>query len=305
MIKKYPRIDVIDSKIINNLIENSRQNYSQIARKVGASKEVVRYRIKNLEKKEILKGYKILINYKIIGLQLYELILKLKKVAQEKEKKFIEFLKNSKVLSYGNCIGEFDFNIFLAVNDNEKLIKFIDYIKKIFGEDIESIDILINVREEYIFGKYIKLKKDITIKDVEIKLLNLLLNQPNIMLKEISCILNRSYPFIIKSIRKLEKSGVIKAYYPDIDFKRIGLSDYSIFIKTRYMTEEDEKKFLNYIINEPSFFWYAKYIGKYDYNIEVIVKGSAEFKEKLDDIISKFGDKITELKTVYIKSGEK
>ena len=47
-------IDTKDRKILNELDFNARQSNSEIARKVGLSKEVVNYRIRNLEKAEIV-----------------------------------------------------------------------------------------------------------------------------------------------------------------------------------------------------------------------------------------------------------
>jgi DNA-binding Lrp family transcriptional regulator len=55
MIKEYKNISKTDKNILNVLIENCRQNYSQIAKKVRLSKELVRYRIKNMERKRIIK----------------------------------------------------------------------------------------------------------------------------------------------------------------------------------------------------------------------------------------------------------
>jgi len=50
-------LDLKDRKILYYLDINSRQSNSDIAKKVGLSKEVVNYRIKRLEKEGIIKGY--------------------------------------------------------------------------------------------------------------------------------------------------------------------------------------------------------------------------------------------------------
>ena len=51
------KLDEKDKKILYELDKNSRQGISSIAKKVRLSKEVVNYRIKNLEKRKIIKGY--------------------------------------------------------------------------------------------------------------------------------------------------------------------------------------------------------------------------------------------------------
>jgi len=305
MIKNFLGIDSTDQKILNILLESTRQTYNQIAKKAKLSKEVVRYRIKNLEKQGILKGYRTLIDYKSLNLQIYELLIKLKKPNKEKERKFIEFLKSSDILGYGLCLGEFDFNIVLTAENNEKIKEFIDQVKKVLEEDIESIDVLININEEYVFHNKIKIRKNIKLTENEKKLIRIMATNASYSLKEISYKINRSYQFIVKTLKKLENSGIIKAYYPDIMFKKIGLSDYSIFIKAKYMNEKDRQIFREYLVHEPSIFWYVEYIGKYDYGIEVIVKNSDEFREKLNNLISRFGNKIIEIKHTYIKLSKK
>jgi len=60
-------IDVKDKRIITELSLNARAPVSAIARAVGLSKQVVKYRIENLEKRGIIEGYYAILNITKMG----------------------------------------------------------------------------------------------------------------------------------------------------------------------------------------------------------------------------------------------
>lgn len=59
-------IDVIDMKIMSELLENARMSNSDIAKELALSEATVRRRIKNLVEKRIIRGFSIFIDYKLI-----------------------------------------------------------------------------------------------------------------------------------------------------------------------------------------------------------------------------------------------
>ena len=61
--KKTDKLAIKDLKILAGLENNSRVSYNKIAKKVGLSKEVVLYRIRNLEKFGIIRKYITSIEY--------------------------------------------------------------------------------------------------------------------------------------------------------------------------------------------------------------------------------------------------
>ncbi len=63
-------IDEIDRKILMILQKNARMSNAEIARKIGMAPSAVFERIKNLEKKEVIKGYEVKIDPVKVGLNL-------------------------------------------------------------------------------------------------------------------------------------------------------------------------------------------------------------------------------------------
>jgi Lrp/AsnC family leucine-responsive transcriptional regulator len=305
MIKEYQNIDKTDKNILNSLVKNCRKNYAKIAKELNLSKEVARYRIKRLEQRGIIKAYKTLIDFSFIDCQIYELLIRLKKYDRHQEKEFIEFLKKSDVLGFGDCMGEFDFNIILAVENLMVLDDFINELKRILENNLESIDVLVNMKENYVYHNENRDFKKQEINEKEKKLLKLLINNSTISLKEISKNLNLSYLTIVDSLRKMKKSGIIKAFYPDIAFREIELREYSVFIKMKSLSSEQEEKFVRYLVKNDYVWWYVRYIGKYDYGVEFIVPHLKELKIQLEELCDKFKDTIIETKTVRYVTNKK
>jgi len=68
-------IDDVDKKILEILRTDARVSIREIARKIGSSHSTIYDRIRKLERRGIISGYTIRINYKKLGYQITALIL--------------------------------------------------------------------------------------------------------------------------------------------------------------------------------------------------------------------------------------
>ncbi len=67
-------VDKLDEKIINVLLENSRQSYRQVAKKLKVSVATVMNRVKRLEDEKVIKQYTALVDYEKLGYDVAVLI---------------------------------------------------------------------------------------------------------------------------------------------------------------------------------------------------------------------------------------
>jgi len=77
--KKVEGIDEIDFEILKVIAENARTPITEIAQKTDTTSTVVNYRIKKLEKLNIIQGYRTSINYSILGYQHFKVNIYSKK----------------------------------------------------------------------------------------------------------------------------------------------------------------------------------------------------------------------------------
>ena len=64
-------LDLIDNKILNLLLVNARMSYSEIGENVGLSRTAVKNRVKSLEEREIISGYRVVMNTQKIPLSVF------------------------------------------------------------------------------------------------------------------------------------------------------------------------------------------------------------------------------------------
>jgi len=67
-------LDEIDNLILKNCIEDSRQSYREIARKIGVSPGTVASRMKEMEEQGIIKKFSAQLDYEKIGFELTVII---------------------------------------------------------------------------------------------------------------------------------------------------------------------------------------------------------------------------------------
>ena len=101
-------LDAKDLAILRILDQDVRASFTEIGRKTRLSKEVVQYRIKKLEEEKIITGYWTFIKY--LQGTVYKVLIKNRNLAGQKEKEFIEFVRNHKIVSwFAKTQGNFDY----------------------------------------------------------------------------------------------------------------------------------------------------------------------------------------------------
>ena len=91
-------LDLKDRKILSELDKNCRRPSSVIAKRVGLSTEVVNYRVKRLEEKEIITQYQVALNLSKLGVIQFRILLSFQHLTSaELEKKISELKENKNV----------------------------------------------------------------------------------------------------------------------------------------------------------------------------------------------------------------
>ena len=137
------KIDEIDLKILGELAEDARRSSVMISRKLEMTPKTVINRIKNLETRKIIRGYKPLLNTREIGYESNLLLIKYHNISSEKEDELINYLKmHPNVVSVVKTLGEWDIEIEVEVEEQIELRKVERKIRQKFAlliKEIESI----------------------------------------------------------------------------------------------------------------------------------------------------------------------
>lgn len=309
------KLDLKDKKIIYELDEDSRQSSSQLAKKVGLSKQGCTFKINNLVKKGVIKSCITVINTPLIGNLSFRMYFKLIDISPNQEKKFRNYFINHKDVPWiVGCEGIWDYIIVVFPQDFEEFEQFNRELNNQFGKFIEKKDIALvtsafHFRSGYVLGK----KKDISpliyagqpkevakLDEIDKNILALLAKDSRIQIIEIAKQLKIPAKTVTYRIQKLKKTNVIEGYTLTVDLDKIGFERYKVFIRTKDLDEKIEKQFIQYSRVHPYILYYSKSIGSSDVELELIVEDSIHLREIIAEIREKFGKVIKSYETLKI-----
>lgn len=140
--------DELDMQILRLIAQNARTPLIDIAEKLKADDRTIAFRIKQLEKKKIIQGYRVNLNLSKIGYEYYKVNFILNDYS--KYDLLENFCKSHENVIYiDKTLEDLDFEIDVEITNKAELHKLINEIKEKF-----------NVREVEIFnfGEYLKLE---------------------------------------------------------------------------------------------------------------------------------------------------
>ncbi len=140
--------DDLDVSILSLLAENARISILGISEKLKKPPRTIAFRIKQLEKKNIIQGYRVNLNLEKLEMEYYKLNIILNDSFTFNE--LLSFSKNNKnIIFLDRTISDLDYEIDIEVKNKQEMFTIIKKIKENFN--IRKIDILS-------FKEYYKLK---------------------------------------------------------------------------------------------------------------------------------------------------
>lgn len=125
------------------------------------------------------------------------------------------------------------------------------------------------------------------------KLLYELDKDSSISLSELSKKLKRSKQFILYRMKQLEEANIITGYNAIVDMSKLGFFTFRVYFKFQQTTEEDGKKFVDYVRANLKQVWTITDMhGKWDYALFLGVRAISEFHAIWDSIMLEYKPKI-------------
>jgi DNA-binding Lrp family transcriptional regulator len=292
-------LDIKDRKILYQLDINSRQSNAEIAKKVRLSKDSVGYRIKKLEEKGIIRGYRAVIDSSRLGYIFYRIFFNLIDITPTKLNELIDFLKKQKnVWWIAKLDGVWTFAFAIWVKTNKEFYDFYNNFGEKFRQNIK--DKLIcplveykNISRKYLVGEKQQVKStsvgegtEEKIDTIDMKILGFLSKNARSALIDIAHELKVDSMTVYHRIKKLEKRGIIQGYNLDIDTRMLGRDFYSVKINLKDTSRINEIK--NHILAIPELTAMTTAVGSYDIEFDLEVESSEQYFKIIDDLENKF-----------------
>lgn len=291
-----------DRVILCELDCNSRQSLSSIGKKVRLKKESVHYRIRQLEKKGVILGYRTIVSLAKRGKMHVEMFLRFHNVTVPLRNEMIAFFTRlPEVIDLALCKGSWDMLIGIVVNDINELNTLKNRIFDNFTIYIASSSLSISI-ETYFFGRKYLVGKDIHMTqhidtqgdertdEIDERILSILAQDARQSLLDIAKQIGSSPKVISYRIKKMERSGIIQKYTAALNMEMLETTTYKLLIRLKECSHR--KRFIEYFHRQPNTVNVREVLA--DWNIEPTFEvGSQEqFHRIVKEIEDLFGESI-------------
>jgi len=294
-------LDTKDKRILLELDRNSRQPISTIAKKVGLSKEVVNYRLKRLQERNIVRGFRAVIDVSKIGYKIYRLFIKFRSVTPQKEEEIHTYFNDHPATGWiAEYEGFYDLAILFWAKDVYEFREIYEEVQNKFGtsfqDDFVSIVCTIHhFKHNYLFGSkdYSEAvlggkNEQVQLDDLDIEILKILAADARETTLEIGRRVNSSPNTVKYRIKKLMDSGVIVAFNCLLDTSVLGYHHYKVFLQLENMNKTIRKKLVEYLRINKNTIYITDAIGLADMEFEIRVKDGLELHNMIKDLKSNF-----------------
>jgi len=306
-------LDLKDKKLLHELDLNSRQSIQKLARKIGLSKDAVKYRMNKLQDEGIIKSYTAVIDTGKLGFLSFRLYLKLYNISPSKKKEILEFLlKKPNLMWLVEVEGKWDINnafIFRTVAEmnavwNELLEKYNNFI------DRRELAVFANVyyfNRAYILGKerrenkirFLSLPQEEKVDASDLKIIGLLADEARMPIIKIAKEVKISAKTVINKIKRLEEKKIITGYKPEFDLDKLGYQYYKINLSTFNTKPEKMKKLIYYIEQHPNIIYTNEVLGGADIEIEIQIESPEKLRKLIDSMLEEFSDMIRDYEILH------
>ncbi|BDC17168.1 winged helix-turn-helix transcriptional regulator [Acidianus sp. HS-5] len=196
-------MDEIDKKILLYLYRDGRTSIHNLASLLNLTPPTVLYRLKNLEKEEILEGFQLLINPNFYG-KYYSFIAFKNLIDMDDKWIFLKF----KCVEWLNVYG-------IAGESNLQIEDRISFMRKNLGEPEMQ---------------YTPVQQPLQPKELDMKIVRALQEDPRASTSEISEKIGLDSKIIIKRLKIMKNKGYISVI-PRVNIPKSGISVFSMFSK--------------------------------------------------------------------------
>lgn len=295
-----------DRAILAELALDARQGLTDLARKVRLSKQVVSYRIKQLERMKVIRGYHAIPDVYRLGKAHFRVFVKYHQIDRAAETAMVRELARCPEISWLTLLdGDFDLEFVIWSDHIMEFEKTYDQILGRFGRYFQEKYFSIGTRVEYLplrflnrsagagralvfGGDYDRRRLD----EPDKKILCAANHNGRISLAQLAQKAGVSVSLARNRLRELLASRVIIGFGLKIDHKLLGLTYRKVLLKLNTPSKQRIDRIVAYLRDQGSVIFLVKTIGAYDFEFELLTESNEEFYHFMRTFRSRFAEDI-------------
>lgn len=301
------KIDLYDKRLLYELDKNSTISITELSHKLRRSKQFILYRMKQLEKVNIVTGYNAIVDMSKLGFFTFRIYFKFQQITNEDESKFVEYLKKNfhQVWTITSIHGKWDYAIFFGVKTVQEFHDIwdaimLDYKHKIKNYNVSVYAPIHNFNRQFFMEKPqesiervygIGAKEEID--ELDWKLIETYSNDVRQSSLEIAKKLKVSADTVRTRIKRLEKKKIICGYKIGLNLEPLGYTSYRVDL--HLVSTKRNNSLFEFLKNHANIYQINKTIGGSDFEIEAIVRDLNQLRNLLNEIKNQFKDVINDM----------
>jgi len=307
------KLDKTDYKILAELDFDSRQPGSRIAKRLKLSRNIVDYRIRQLQEKGVVLSFNAFIDPAKFNLISWKVYVRFQNLTPEKEKEMLDYLnRHPKVWWIIRCAGAFDLMFCVLAESIHDFYQDMLGFNTLFSSYVIETELTSHIDPEFYTRGYLGNEsampsKPFLVKPVktefdefDIRLLDTLGQNCRLPVAEIARKLRSTPRVIAYRMARLEQEGVITWYRVIIDPAKLGREYYKTLINFKGVTRQKEQEFLKFCRAHPDIINTSKAAGPWDMEFECEVGSYHRYNQLMQDIRGAFPELIRQYRSLLI-----
>lgn len=310
---RRPQLDDKDRILLFRLSLDARLNLTQLAAEVGLSKQVVSYRLKQLERSGVIRGVHAIPDIRRLGLTHYRVFVKFQHMDLQTEQRLIEHLSRQREIAWLTLLdGDFDLEFVVWSASTTAFETLYDDIMGLFGAYFQEKYFSIATRIEYLPYKFLAAPDnpsalvvggrpgDFQPDELDKRILAALNRDGRLSLAELAAQCGAGQALVKNRLEHLHESGVILGYGLKVDHNRLGFTYRKVLLKLHNHTPQVREALSGHLRRHRNVIFLVKTIGSYDFEFELMTESNEEFHHIIRDFRSAFAPDIKLHHTVIV-----
>ncbi len=316
---KYLKMNLteLDKKILFELDKDGRASFSEIARIIGSTPQVVKYHFEQLLDKGIIKHFWAFTDYDKCDYSFFwGYWLKFAGLTKEKEKEmYADFTANKYIPIIQRTDGYADVLIGIIAKDVFHHTQVLQNVFNKYGQHITMSDIFVGLGfikfpRTYLVGKENEFQKfavsggtteRIKLSETDRKIISLLLQDGRMEFTKMAKLLGVSVGLVHKRFNRLEKSGVISKITFTLDHQKLGTLFYRCCFKIVQFDQVRTDDLYKFCCLHPNIINYVKGMGNWELLLDIEIESREKLRDLIREMKNQFKDVIrqVEINEVY------
>ena len=322
---KDVKIDLVDKKILAIVGKNCRTSHLQIAKMAGIGKDTVRYRLDQLQKKQLYRGNILIVNpFRLPHMVLVSVLIKVNTLNVPEEAKVIEYFSTHPFVAWASLLqGPYDFNVFITALGTKHMDQILKDIKATLKTNIKKMKVLHISKMDVCktipskFEKQLKLRPKkprldtsfapllttpecssedgpVPLDSTDLKILLATVDTAHLHFQEISSLTGLSSDIIKYRITKLIEKNVIMSFRGSINLSYLKYHGHAAFIRiSPGVTEKKRNEIRQYFMqSEHITYVFESVLSPFDFQVFIISQDPYDLNSIMNDIRTRFSDAI-------------